>query len=166
VIDSFEEAGKMVQKSMEEKMKATVKEGIKGFSGKLDGAVYYYHPRLKRTLMRKMPKMPVQAQNHLYRDVARQIKNLEPSSAYRNDFRSYFTQLRERDENINLPSWYSLYVKMLWAIQAKYPAQVDLKTITKEQVHSQNLPCISVKAAIEDGLLPQIPGWEYYDKQM
>jgi len=27
-------------------MKATVKEGLKGFSGKLDGAIYHYHPRI------------------------------------------------------------------------------------------------------------------------
>ena len=26
-------------------MKAYVKAGIEGFSGKLDGAIYYYHPR-------------------------------------------------------------------------------------------------------------------------
>jgi hypothetical protein len=47
----------------DKKMKATVKEWIKGFSGKLDGAIYYYYPRLKRTLMRRAPKMPVQVYN-------------------------------------------------------------------------------------------------------
>ncbi|MDI3504354.1 MAG: hypothetical protein PWP64_1290, partial [Candidatus Cloacimonadota bacterium] len=40
------------KKSRRKSMKAYVKAGIKGFSGKLDGAIYYYHPRLKRTLMR------------------------------------------------------------------------------------------------------------------
>ncbi|MDP2173547.1 MAG: hypothetical protein Q8M98_05135 [Candidatus Cloacimonadaceae bacterium] len=55
-------------------MKATVKEGIKGFSGKLDDAVYYYHPRLKRTLMRKAPKMPLQEQNIKYGNIARQTQ--------------------------------------------------------------------------------------------
>jgi len=39
-------------------MKAYVKAGIKGFSGKLDGAIYYYHPGLKRT------------QNLDYRDIS------------------------------------------------------------------------------------------------
>lgn len=147
-------------------MKATVKSGIKGFSGKLDGAIYYYHPRLKRTLMRRMPQMPVQAQNNLYREIAKNIKALNPSEAYRSDFRAYFTQLRERDENIKLPSWYSLYVKMLWAMQAKYSQSVNLQTLSREQIIAQNLPCRSVRAAIEDGLLPQIPGWEYFDKQI
>ena len=138
-------------------MKVKVTEGIKGISGKLDGAVYYYHPRLKRTLMRRAPEMPVQAQNLDYTNIARQIKAINPSEAYRNDFRNYLNQLRDRDESVMLPSWYSLYVKMLWAMQAKYPETVDLKTITREQVESANLPCRTVKAAAQDGLIPWLP---------
>ena len=147
-------------------MKVKVTEGIKGFSGKLDGAVYYYHPRLKRTLMRRAPEMPVQAQNLDYTNIARQIKAINPSEAYRNDFRNYLNQLRDRDESIRLPSWYSLYVKMLWAMQAKYPDKVNLKTITREQILAQDLPCRSVKAAVEDGLLPVIPGYKYMDREI
>jgi len=147
-------------------MKATVKEGLKGFSGKLDGAIYYYHPRLKCTLMRRAPKMPVQAQNLDYTTIARQIKAIAPSEAYRNDFRNYLNHLRDRDDSIRLPSWYSLYVKMLWAMQAKYPDAVSLKTITREQIMAQNLPCRSVKTAVEDGLLAIIPGYQYMDKEI
>jgi hypothetical protein len=147
-------------------MKATVKEGVKGFSGKLDGAIYYYHPGLKRTLMRKAPKMPVQPQNDEYRVISRQIKAIDPSAGYRHDFRTYLSSLRERDDSVRLPSWYSLYIKMLWAMQAKYPEQVNLKTITKAQIMELQLPCRSVKAAVEDGLLPRIPGYQYLDKEI
>ena len=147
-------------------MKATVKEGLKGFSGKLDGAIYYYHPRLKRTLMRRAPEMPVQVQNLEYAGIARQIKAINPSEEYRNDFRNYLNELRDRDESVRLPSWYSLFVKMLWAMQAKHPATVDLKTITREQIIAQNLPCRSVKSAVEDGLLPVIPGYQYMDREI
>lgn len=147
-------------------MKAYVQEGIKGFSGKLDGAIYYYHPRLKRTLMRRAPKMPIQQQNHDYRDISRQIKALDPSEGYRNDFKNYLNLLRDRDDSVRLPSWYSLYIKMLWAMQAKYPATVNLKTITREQIISQNLPCRSVKSAVEDGLLPSVPGYQYMDREI
>lgn len=144
-------------------MKATVKEGIKGFTGTLDGAVYYYHPRLKRTLMRRLPKMPRQPQNDDYASIARQIKELNPSAAYRYDFKTYLVALRDHDETAAYPSWYSLFVKMLWAMRAKYPGQVDLKTITREQIHTQELPCRSVKTAVEDGLLPAVPGSQYLD---
>ena len=147
-------------------MKAVVRQGIKGFSGKLDGAIYYYHPGIKRTLMRKAPKMPVQAQNHEYRMISQQIKAIEPSEAYRHDFRMYLNTLRDRDESLRLPSWYSLYIKMLWAMQAKYPQQVNLKTITKAQILEQQLPCRSVKCAVEAGLLPEVPGYQYLDREI
>lgn len=78
----------------------------------------------------------------------------------------YLNSLMDRDDSVRLPSWYSLYIKMLWAMQAKYPEQVILKTITREQIFEQNLPCRSVKAAIEDGLLPQIPGYQYLDREI
>lgn len=147
-------------------MKATVKEGLKGFSGKLDGAIYYYHPRLKRTLMRHAPKMPIQPQNHDYRQISQQIKAINPSEGYRNDFRMYLNDLRQRDDSVRLPSWYSLYIKMLWAMQAKYLDTVDLKTISRAQIIQQKLPCHSVKAAVEDGLLPVIPGYQYMDRDI
>jgi len=147
-------------------MKAYVKAGIKGFSGKLDGAIYYYHPGLKRTLMRRAPKMPIQPQNLDYRDISRQIKAINPSEGYRNDFRSYLLALRERDESVRLPSWYSLYIKMLWAMQAKYPELVDLKSITRDSIIEHDLPCRSVRRAVEDGLLPKIPGYEYFDREI
>ena len=147
-------------------MKATVRQGIKGFSGKLDGAVYYYHPRLQRTLMRRAPKMPIQPQNIEYGDISRQIKAIQPSEGYRNDFRMYLNELRERDDSVRLPSWYSLYVKMLWAMQAKYPEQVNLKTITKAQIREQELPCRSVKCAVEAGLLPEVPGYQYLNREI
>jgi hypothetical protein len=55
---------------------------------------------------------------------------------------------------------------MLWAMQARYPEQVNLKTITREQIVEQNLPCRSVKTAVEDNLLPQIPGYQYLDREI
>lgn len=138
-------------------MKVVLKQRIKGMSGQLDGLIYYYHPRLKRTLARKCPTMPEQPQNVEYGNISRQIKALEPSAAYRNDFRIYLSYLRDSDESVTYPSWYSLYIKMLWAMQAKYPETVDLKTITREQVESANLPCRTVQAAAQDGLIPWLP---------
>ena len=150
----------------EQSMKAILRESIKGFSGKLDGAIYYYHPRLKRTLMRRLPKMPMQQQNHDYRDISRQIKALEPSEGYRSDFRIYLNLLRDKDESVRLPSWYSLYVKMLWAMQAQLPEQVNLKTITRTQIVEQRLPCISVSAAVEAGLLVPVGGYRYLNHEI
>ncbi len=147
-------------------MKVKVKRGIQGFSGRLDGAIYYYHPGLKKTLMRRMPEMPVQPQNHEYALIARQIKQIEPSEAFKNDFRVYLNLLREKDESISVPSWYPLYTKLLWDMQRNYPEQVNLKTITKAQILAEDLPCRSVKKAVEAGLLSEVPGYQYLDKEI
>ncbi len=147
-------------------MKVTVKEGIKGFSGKLDGAIYYYHPRLKRTLMRKEFKMPHQPQNDTYRSIAQNLKQLDPSEAYRYDFKIYLSLLRDKDETIAVPSWYGIFTKMMWAMKKKYSDTINLETLTREQIVAQNLPCRSVKAAVADGLLPEVTNWELLDREI
>jgi hypothetical protein len=55
---------------------------------------------------------------------------------------------------------------MLWAMQAKYPDLVNLSTITKDEIIAQDLPCRSVKRAVEAGLLPKIPGYEYLVREI
>ncbi|MBW6514254.1 MAG: hypothetical protein K0B87_05805 [Candidatus Syntrophosphaera sp.] len=147
-------------------MKVKVKQGITGFSGKLDGLVYYYHPRLKRTLARHKPKMPALPQNATYTTVSRRLKELNPSEAYRYDFKIYASLLRDQDESLLVPSWYPLFTRMMWAMQKKYPETVDLRAITREQVLSQDLPCRSVRAAIEDGLLAPVSNWELLDHSL
>ena len=62
-------------------------------------------------------------------------------------------------------SWYNLYIKMLFAMQKALPG-IDLATITIEQIYAEQLPCISVKAAVEAGLLPRVKGYEHYGKQI
>jgi hypothetical protein len=46
------------------------------------------------------------------------------------------------------------------ANMAKLYPEIDLKTITREQIYQENLPCISVKKAVEAGVLPQVNGYE------
>ena len=116
--------------------------------------------------MRRAPQMPIQEKNLEYAAIAKQIKDINPSEGYRNDFRNYLNLLRDRDDSVRVPSWYSLFVKMMWAMQAKYPEQVNLKTITKAQILEQQLPCLSVKTAVEDGLLTKVPGYQYLNKEI
>ncbi len=143
-------------------MKAKFKAGLAGFSGKLDGAVYYYHPKLERWLVRKQPNMPIQAKNIEYKNVSQRLSALKVSEAYKRNFKSYLAELRDQDSRVRVPSWWSLFVKMMWKMQAEYPEQVDLTQITREQIESQALPCRSVSSAIEAGLLEAVPGCEKY----
>jgi hypothetical protein len=51
-------------------------------------------------------------------------------------------------------------------MQKAMPVSVDLKTITREQIASQNLPCRTLRDAIEAGLLPMVEGYQRWDKQI
>ena len=55
---------------------------------------------------------------------------------------------------------------MMWNMQKTMPDQVDLKTITKEQIYDNNLPCKTLKQAIEAGLLPEVEGYQRWNKQI
>jgi len=46
------------------------------------------------------------------------------------------------------------------ANMAKMNPEIDLKTITRQQIYQENLPCISVKNAVEAGILPPVKGYE------
>ncbi|MDD2331431.1 MAG: hypothetical protein PHI68_02130 [Candidatus Cloacimonetes bacterium] len=143
-------------------MKASFSAGIAGLSGKLDGGIYYYHPRLGRYLMRKHPQMPMQKQNSEYRTIAKRLGKLKPSDAYKSNFRSYLSLLRDENSDLKIVSWYSLYVKMMWKMQSHDPDNIDLKTISRAQIETQNLPCRSLKQAIEAGLLLRVNGYEKF----
>jgi hypothetical protein len=61
-------------------------------------------------------------------------------------------------------SWNNAWLKLMFALQKAMPETVDLKTITREQIYEQNLPCKTVKDAIEAGLLPVMPEYQRWDK--
>ncbi|NLM90621.1 MAG: hypothetical protein GX179_05475, partial [Candidatus Cloacimonetes bacterium] len=38
--------------------------------------------------------------------------------------------------------------------------EIDLKTLTRQQIFADNLPCKSIKSAVEAGILPPVNGYE------
>ena len=43
---------------------------------------------------------------------------------------------------------------------------IDLTTLTREDIIENNLSCRTVKQAIEAGLLPEVPGYEFYNNEI
>jgi len=43
---------------------------------------------------------------------------------------------------------------------------IDLSTLTREDIIENNLPCRTVKQAIEAELLPVVPGYEFYNNEI
>ena len=55
-------------------------------------------------------------------------------------------------------SWVNLYISLMTDM-AKANPDIDLRTITREYIYEHNLPCISIKKAVEAELL--IPVYDY-----
>lgn len=147
-------------------MKVTLTRGLKGYTGELDGAVYYYHSRLGKTLMRRKPvKVTTGAQQEKIGSVAKALKAIEPSAGFRSDLRTYLRLLRDQDGLQSCLSWNNLFIRMMWAMAKQIP-EIDLKQIDREMILEQDLPCQSVKRAVAAGLLPYVPGTELLDRSI
>lgn len=148
-------------------MKAHFKKGFNGYSGKLDGLVYYYHPRLKRSLVRSYVVPNNKPNTDRTKAIMANLKLIQPSDAYKQNFKDYLYAYNEMKENQHQPmlSWYNLYIRMLFALQKQYPS-VNLLTLSRAQIYAENLPCKTVRAAIEEGLLPIIKNYERLTKEI
>jgi hypothetical protein len=49
---------------------------------------------------------------------------------------------------------------------AKADPGIDLKTLTREYIYMHDLPCISVKKAVEAGILPEVYMYEAYSNEI
>ena len=50
----------------------------------------------------------------------------------------------------------------MFRLAEAYP-EIDLKTLTRDEIFANDLPCISVKRAVLAGLIPKVQGWERLD---
>jgi hypothetical protein len=142
-------------------MKVTLRKQIKKSTGKIDGMVYYFHPGLHRTLGRRIPTMPHQPMNDRYKNISKALKAINPSAEFRANFKAYLALMKEKDDEIMMISWHNLYVKTMWNLAAKYP-NLNLETLTRAQIIAENLPCQSLKMAVEAKLMPMYSGYKEF----
>jgi len=137
-------------------MNVLFKNILKAYSGKCDGLVYYYNSRLDRVLCRRHVIPKATAQNARMTLVSKNLSALAPSPDFITDLKYYAAIQRERQLN-----WRNVYMKLMFALQRLY--NVDLATLTRAEIEAQELPCRSVKQAIQAGLLDPVPGYERLD---
>jgi len=149
-------------------MKVTFKWGLTGYSGTVDDAIYYYNPKLKLCLMRDYVYPTLNHNNERTTSIMANLKLINPSRAYRINLMDYITYYNESKEYGHKPmnAWNNAWLKMMFAMQKAMPEVVDLKTLTREQIYDQNLPCKTLKDAIDSGLLPKLDNYEQWDKQI
>ena len=151
-------------------MRAYFKNMLQAYRGTCDGLVYYYNPRLQRIIVRPHVKPRPSAQTRRFAAIARNLKALAPSEAFKRDLAVY-TDIynrrlgsKSRPEHI-LSNWYNAFMKMMYALQASDPG-IDLEFLERIHIENNDLPCRSVKRAVEAGLLEPVPGYELLDKLM
>jgi hypothetical protein len=142
-------------------MKVGFQYGIGGYSGKLDGLVYYYDKVGGRVYARKWVYPRLTQENERIGIISDNLFALKPSDAYKDNLRLNVTRYNalKSAEHKPVRSWVNIYLKMMYNM-AKLMPEVDLRTISRETIYQNDLPCKSVKQAVEAGLLPVVKGYE------
>ena len=142
-------------------MKVKYKNLIAGYTGKADDSVIYLHKETGQFIIRRRPKVTLNPQNHDISNISSNLRKIQPSDAYKNDLRTYifaYRQARIKNRK-HFISWNNVYYTLLYEMQNQMPGQLDLKTLTREQIYDQDLPCKNVASAIQSGLLPKVADW-------
>jgi len=136
--------------------------------GKLDDLIYYVDKATGQTLGRKAFTFTDHPGQPAFRSAQQQIYALHPSKDYQLNLIDYIRAYNNLPQNRYQPlrTWSNAFNKLMYALQKKLPGQVDLQTITRSQIIQQNLPCRTVKAAIQAGLLPEVKDYERWDKEI
>ena len=133
------------------------------YSGQCDGLVYYWSKRLDKMIARRYVVPRQSNSNRKLGAISRNLKALELSSGYIEDLKVYVALYNYQPREKCFVSWRNAFLTLMFAM-AKGNSGVDLLTITREQIASDELPCRSVKSAVEAGLLTPVSGYERLDR--
>ena len=145
-------------------MKVKVEPLFPGMSGSNNGMVVYYNPKMRRYQLRRAPHGKRHQGQNRFAQIQKQIFSLEPSLAFKKDIKDYLPKYNALKTNLGktILSWNYLYSKMMWSMH--HICKVDLASIGREQI--PDLPCRSLAAAIDAGLLPKVKDWEAYTAEL
>ncbi len=148
-------------------MKVKFQYGLAGYTGKADGLVFCYNRRMGRVYARKNISPKLVENHHKMGSITANLHSLQPSTGFKDDLRLYVMRYNGLPENAEkeMYSWVNIYLKMMHQLAKSYP-EIDLKTITRDYIYDNDLPCISVKRAVEAGLLPPVTDWELLDRTL
>lgn len=142
-------------------MKVKFQYGLAGYTGKADGLVFCYNRRMGNVYARKKGQPKLTENHHKMGAITANVLSFKPSNGYKNDLRLYLMRYNGLPENADklTYSWVNLYLKLMYKMAKMYP-EIDLRTITRDYIYAQNLPCVSVAQTVEYGLLPEVTDWQ------
>lgn len=142
-------------------MKVTFKYGISGFTGKVDGNSVYFHKEAGRFIVRRIGKFVIKPQNTEFRSVQKNLWDIHPTEAYKNDLRLYIAAYKKLPHK-NKPhfiTWNNAWQAMLYEMQRLVPG-IDLRTLTRQDIYDNDLPCLNVAAAVNAKLLYPVQDYQ------
>ena len=143
-------------------MEVTFKNLLHAYSGNCDGIVYYFNRRMNKLIARRLPETKIHKQNLELSAISKNLKKLNPSTGFKSNLRIYTEMSRlQSGGRQSFYSWTNVLMKLMFALAKQY--ELDLKTLTREQIYDTQLPCITVKTAVEAGLIPPVNGYESLD---
>ena len=91
------------------------------------------------------------------------LKKLRPAPGYiqnLNDYLMQYNALKDMRQT-RLLNWSNLWLKIMFGMQ-KAEAGIDLATLTLADILEDDLPCRTLKKAVEAGLLPEVKNYERF----
>lgn len=151
----------------EENMKARMQFGTTPISGKAGELVFCFNRRTGGMYAREYTYPTLTENHHKMGGVAKNLFGIEPSAEFKYDCRSYaylFANSR-KNRGVKIWTWSNCYLHLMYAL-AKHMPELDLATLTREQIYSLDLPCISIKRAVEAGLLEKVQDYQMLDNHI
>ena len=142
-------------------MKVTFKYGIGTFLGKIDNSVFWPQKSGLASVMRKFTYPTLTIQNERIGLISKNLALIwhQIRSGWRADIYTYalryYTQYGSEDMFDPARSPYAFYTKAMWNIYKDDPDNIDLSTITIEDIRA-NDDMQTVKKCIENGYLRSI----------
>lgn len=142
---------------------------IVGLMGRVGTTVSYRSGSQLFGYFRAYAKPRLSAQNTILGNISKNLRTLyaEASEAWKTDLENYTVKYGNipivgdpMAERAN--SRYAVYIKLMYAYKAYDSANVDLDTLAFGDLTTLMAPIITIKGAIDAGLLPSVPGDELY----
>lgn len=146
-------------------MKVTFKYGIGTFNGMIDNAVFWKQKSGVASIMRKFTYPKLTIQNEIIGKTGSNLAHLwsKFDIAYKKDLKTYaeryYVQYGSEGDFDPARSPYAFYTKLIWA-WAEDHDDVDLKTLTMEDLSLVGLAIETVKKAILSGFLRPIDQYD------
>ena len=142
-------------------MKAYVKLMLPGFTGNMDDVVIYYNSHLNKYIARRKVIPKYTPSNDIIKDIFAFAKRIELSEGYLKDCREYIFQFnrKNRRQGRAMSTWPNAFMKVMRATIKAYP-DLDLKTLTREEIIAMNLPCRNIFESVKAGYLEKVPKHE------